>query len=789
MRQNFDPGKSPDRDRPKGARHAAAAALLLLFWSLLLAPDLRAATIYSFAASKGAAPQALVTARDGEVYGITAGGGTHGRGTVFRMGPAGIPEVLHAFTGGADGMTPTALIEGKNGALYGATTAYAQQAVDGSIFYTAGTLFAIRDRGALVTLTRAFSVPAHTTFVNPDNQGGPVALARGADEALYGVTNNDGLGYGTLFRLSRNGVLSILHTFSGVGDGAQPNTLIVGGDGNFYGTTAQGASGNGTVFRLAPAGTFTTLAALPALAGASATPSSLLWAEDDNLYVGLLASTSSPGVPGAVFRVTPDGLVTLLQRVGNSATASGQGPRALLQSADGNFYGTTFRDGSYGAGTMFRLTPAGSLTTLHAFSGKADGEAPNALTRTLGRRQVLFGTTSGNIDPTSAVDSGATFSDFGTVFRWRDDEGFETLHRFRYEHDFNPNFLLRTRSGLLYGTTAGNISAPDVDAGTVFVITPRGELRTLYRFTGGADGGNPTSITEASDGNFYGRTSLGGGSGNDGTLFRMTPRGTLTTLYTFTDNFSGDGSALVEAPDGNFYGSSQNGLALVFRLTPDGAFSVLAVLPVVGMFAPSIGSLLAGNDGSLYGTTLGITGPGLGFDIPGTVFRLTLAGKITTLAQLEVEPVLQFQGRDGRFYGTTSGSLFQFSGQAAGMVFAMTAQGQLSTLFDFGDGASGVWPNRLIEMQDGTLYGTTLGIDSQFSGSADYGSVFRLTPEGSLNTLLHFDPAYPASGSVLLSQPTGLVEGSRGVVYGTTLNGGAASAGSVFKVEEDRAKP
>jgi uncharacterized repeat protein (TIGR03803 family) len=782
MRRNLDPDKLLDLDPPKGARHAAAA-LLLLLGSLLLAADLQAATIYSFAASKGAAPQALVTGRDGEIYGITAGGGTHGRGTVFRMGPAGMPEVLHAFTGGADGMTPTALIEGKNGTLYGATAAYAQQAVDGSIFYTSGTLFAIRGRGALVTLTRAFSVPAHTTFVNPDNQGGPVALALGADDDLYGVTNNDGLGYGTLFRLDRKGALSILHTFSGVGDGAQPNTLIAGGDGNFYGTTAQGASGNGTVFRLAPDGTFTTLAAFPALAGVSATPSSLLWAEDGNLYAGLLASTSSPGVPGAVFRVTPAGLVTLLQRVGDSATASAQGPHALLQSADGSFYGTTFGDGAHGAGTLFRLTPAGSLTTVHVFTGKGDGEAPNALTHSFGGRQILYGTTSGNIDPTSGIDSNATAGDFGTVFRWRYGEGFETLHRFRYEHDFNPNFLLRTRSGLLYGTTTGNTSAPDVDAGTVFVITPRGDLRTLYRFTGGTDGANPTSITEASDGNFYGRTSAGGGSDNEGTLFRMTPRGEVTTLHAFTGNFSGEGTALVEAPDGNFYGTSQNGLALVFRLTPDGAFSVLAVFPANGMFAPGIGSLLVGNDGSLYGTTLGITSPGIGVDIPGTVFRLTLAGKITTLAQLEVEPVLQFQGRDGRFYGTTSGSLFQFSGQAAGTVFAMTAQGQISTLFDFGNGALGVWPNQLIETQDGALFGTTLGMDSQFSGPADYGSVFRLTPEGSLNTLRRFNPAYPADGSVLLSQPTALVEGSRGVVYGTTLNGGAAFAGSLFKVE------
>jgi uncharacterized repeat protein (TIGR03803 family) len=790
MRHYLNPAQLPVQppafELPKGAC-CAATALVVLLCSLLLAPDLRAATIYSFAASKGTAPQALLTARDGEVYGITTAGGTYGRGTVFRMGPAGTPEVLHAFSGGADGTAPTALIEGKDGVLYGATTAYAQQAVDGSIFYTAGTLFAIRDRSALVTLTSAFSVPAQTTFVNPDNQGGPMALALGADDALYGATQNDGQGYGTLFRRSKDGTLSILHTFSGVGDGAQPNTLIVGGDGNFYGTTAQGGTGDGTVFRLAPDGTFTTLVSLPTLSGGSSTPSSLLWAADGNLYGGLLASTSSPGVSGAVFRVTPAGVVTLLQRVGDSATAGGQGPRTLVQSADGSFYGTTFFDGAHAAGTLFRLTPAGILTTLHAFTGQADGVAPNALAQPLGRKQVLFGTTSGNVDPTSEVGSYATAGDFGTVFRWGEGTGFETLYRFSYKQDSSPDFLLRTRSGLLYGTTAGDTSATDADAGTVFVITRRGELRTLYRFTGAADGADPTSLTEASDGNFYGRTSLGGSSGN-GTLFRMTPQGALTTLYAFTDSAGGGGSALVEAPDGNFYGTSQEG-GLVFRLTPDGAYSVLAVFPAIDMYgAPRLGSLLVGNDGLLYGTTLGLVGPGVP-NSPGTVFKLTLGGHITTLAQLETEPALQFQGRDGRFYGTTSGSLFLFSGQDAGSVFAITAQGQISTLFDFGDGASGVWPNQLIEAQDGSLLGTTLGIDSQFSGAPDYGSVFRLTPEGAVNTLLRFDPAYPANGPVLLSQPVALVEGSRGVLYGTTLSGGAAFAGSVFRVEAGGAKP
>ncbi len=426
-----------------------AAMAFVPFGNLLLAATPHVATVYSFDAPRGAAPHTLLTARNGEVFGISEGGGAHGRGTVFRLGHEGTPEVLHDFTGGADGETPTALVEGRNGVLYGATAAHALQTQDGTIVRAAGTLFVLRDRGPLVTLTRAFSVEPSAGFLNAHDEGGPIALAVGPDGALYGATVNDGAGFGTLFRRGQDGTLSILHSFTGGADGSQPGTLILGGDGNFYGTTAQGGVGSGTVFRLAPDGAFLTLAALPALVGGTATPSSLLWAENGDLYGGLVASISSVGVPGAVFQVTPAGAATILQRVGASPTSGAQGPRALLQSADGNFYGTTFRDGDHGSGTLFRLTPAGALTTLHSFAGGADGESPNALTQTPGRRPILLGTTSGQPAPAqpaplnSPGNSFANPDDFGTLFRWRDRGGFETVFKFEYRHDFSPNFLVR----------------------------------------------------------------------------------------------------------------------------------------------------------------------------------------------------------------------------------------------------------------------------------------------------------------------------------------------------------
>ena len=404
----------------------------------------------------------------------------------------------------------------------------------------------------------------------------------------------------------------------------------------------------------------------------------------------------------------------------------------LIRGRDGLLYGTTYSGGN-NAGTIFKMTPFGKLTTMYAFGFSTGGFYPGA-------------------------------------------------------------GLVEASDGNFYGTTTdGGMNSsisPYGTSGLIYRITPTGEFTNLYQFSG-PDGANPWAgpLVQGRDGFLYGTTSDGGSGDFPGSIFQISTNGFFNSLCgLYGDDGLRPYGGLVEGSDGNFYGTSQSGLPLVFRLTRDGAYSILAVFPADGMFAPNLGSLLAGNDGALYGTTLGLSGPGVP-NISGTVFKLTLGGQITTLAQLEVEPMLQFQGRDGRFYGTTSGSLFLFSGQEAGTVFAMTAQGQVSTLFDFGDGASGVWPNRLIEMQDGSIVGTTLGIDSQFSGSADYGSVFRLTPDGAVNTLLHFDPAYPFNGPVLLSQPSALVEEFHGVVYGATLFGGTASAGSVFKVEEGHTTP
>jgi uncharacterized repeat protein (TIGR03803 family) len=243
---------------------------------------------------------------------------------------------------------------------------------------------------------------------------------------------------------------------------------------------------------------------------------------------------------------------------------------ALVQATDGNFYGTTAYGGesgnceTSGCGTIFKITPSGALTTLYSFSG-TDGSIPEAavLQATDGN---FYGTTAGG----GASSNCGTYG-CGTVFRITASGTLTTLHSFSGADGESPEALVQATDGNFYGTTAIGGAYND---GTVFKITPSGTLTTLYSFCqqpNCADGSSPSAgLIQATDGNLYGITGIGGAY-NDGTVFKITPSGTLTTLHSFS---GADGSypraALVQATDGNFYGTAYEGgpnsAGTVFRL-------------------------------------------------------------------------------------------------------------------------------------------------------------------------------------------------------------------------------
>jgi len=219
----------------------------------------------------------------------------------------------------------------------------------------------------------------------------------------------------------------------------------------------------------------------------------------------------------------------------------------LVEASDGNFYGTTESGGTNFFGNVFKMTPAGVVTTIYSFCAQAscpDGSGPYG---------ALVQATDGELYGTT-ISGGA--NSWGTVFKITLGGTLTTLHSFNFSDGYGPIAgLVQATDGSLYGTTSfGGVNG----SGTVFKITPGGTLTTVYNFNGN-DGGELTGgLVLSTDGNFYGTTQFGGPT--SGTIFKLTPGGAMTTLHSF--NFS-DGAypaaGLVQGTDGNFYGTTSSG--------------------------------------------------------------------------------------------------------------------------------------------------------------------------------------------------------------------------------------
>jgi uncharacterized repeat protein (TIGR03803 family) len=353
----------------------------------------------------------------------------------------------------------------------------------------------------------------------------------------------------------------------------------------------------------------------------------LILGADGNFYgttsQGGVAGGGGTNPAGTVFKMTPAGDVTTLQTFDFQLT--GDQPHAgVVRDGDGKLYGTTRGSGAY-QGNVFRV--GGGFQDLHAFSGffgDADGAHPEA-GLVIGPDGKLYGTT---------YNGGA--HDIGTVFRvGTDGTGYVIVHSFNGLADDKTDLtplggLTNGGDGNLYGTTSGG----GTTKGTVFRITTAGVLTTLHRFNG-TDGASPSgSLLLASDAKLYGTTSTGGTS-NAGTIYRIATDGTFTSLHSF-DTAVGEGSqpdGVMEASDGNFYGVTVNGgasfLGTAFVLTPNGNFATLAsfAFSTTDGWSPR-GVLTQGADGFLYGVANsggnGCTGG------CGTVFKLAPGVPTTT---------------------------------------------------------------------------------------------------------------------------------------------------------------
>jgi uncharacterized repeat protein (TIGR03803 family) len=348
---------------------------------------------------------------------------------------------------------------------------------------------------------------------------------------------------------------------------------------------------------------------------------------------------------------------------------------------------------------------------------------------------------------------------------------FTVVHSFDGTDGTSPaSGLVQATNGDLYGTTLGGGLA-GADNGTIFKITPGGTFTTLHSFDS-TDGAFPQGgLVQATNGDLYG-TAEAGGVNDNGTVFKTTLSGTLTTLYSFPQEYGdlADPTAtLVQATNGDFYGATNFGMVnTLFKITPGGTLTDLAYIDS-GLAAPG---LVQATNGLLYGTSgAGGTSSDCGNYGCGTVYEITESGTLTTLHNFDGtdgdNPRVLVQATNGDLYGTT------YAGGAGscdcGTVFKITPSGTLTTLhsFDSTDGSNPI--AGLIQASDGNLYGTTSA-----GGGNRYGAIFEITPGGILTTLYSFD-------STDGFDPTGLVQATNGDFYGT-MEGGGNGYGTIFSL-------
>jgi uncharacterized repeat protein (TIGR03803 family) len=313
--------------------------------------------------------------------------------------------------------------------------------------------------------------------------------------------------------------------------------------------------------------------------------------------------------------------------------------------------------------------------------------------------------------------------------------------------------LIQANDGNFYGTTLGGEVIDEYE--TIFKMTPDGSLTTLAAFNWFTGPVPPAGFMQASDGNLYGFGEF--------SIVKMAPDGTVKYWFTFNNsdwtNFNigtNWGSPLampVQGNDGNLYGMAPGGLynrGAIFRLTTNGALTVIAnFFGGNGAYNAPYGGLVQGKDGNFYGAV------GEGAYYEGAIIRVTTNGTLTTLVNFNgTNGVFPYgglmQASDGNFYGTTYGN--------GGTVFRMTPDGMLTTLVR-SPSTAGFPKTRLLQASDGNLYGTTRS------------SVFKITLGGILTTLV----------TNIGSGQSGLVEGKDGNLYGTT-EGGYYGGGTVFKI-------
>jgi uncharacterized repeat protein (TIGR03803 family) len=442
----------------------------------------------------------------------------------------------------------------------------------------------------------------------------------------------------------------------------------------------------------------------------------------------------------------------------------------VIRDSAGNLYGTTTFGGAANAGVVFKVNASGRQALLYSFTGGADGSQPRA---------GLIRDSAGNLYGTTVYGGTAGL---GVVFKVNTAGQETVLYNFCSLEGCADGYepftgVIRDQAGNLYGTT--EFGGTPGRAGVVYKISPSGQETVLYSFTGGADGAHSfAGLVEDSAGNLYG-TTLDGGTAGAGVVFKVAAAGGQTVLYSFPglgypQGGYPQGGVILDSAS-NLYGTTSyggaGGTGVVFKLDTAGQETVVYSFPGTADGGNPMAGLIRDSAGNLYGTTYqgGTAGAGV-------VFKVSAAGHETVLYTFTGGSDGGYpQGgviRDpaGNLYGTTVGG----GAAGAGTVFKVDAAGGESVLYSFTGGADGGYPYAsVVRDSAGNLYGTTVD-----GGTAGAGVVFKLDTTGQ-ETVLHNFTGYPDDGG---NPYAGVALDSHGNLYGTTAFGGAEDDGVVYKV-------